>query len=96
MSGKPRSYGEYSRFAIEPSYTRDGDVVFMVRDATWITDHEIFVERRRSPTVAQFETRNEAEKWCDFVEEGKVTSVPHEANFEGWPALKARVQASGK
>jgi len=91
MNEQRKYYGEASRFLIERFVSRDGDDAFMVRDASWVTDSEIG-DGRGSPTVAQFATRQEAEEWCDFVEAGKITSVPHESNFEGWPGLKARVQ----
>jgi hypothetical protein len=89
------NYGAYSRFHIEPFVNRYGDTVYMVSDANWVTDAEVR-EGRRSPCVGQFSSIAEAHEWCDLVEEGKITSVPHEANFEGWPALKQRVQEGTK
>jgi len=85
------TYGTCHRFYIEPFSDRTNHIVYMVNDANWVTDHEIFHENRCSPTVAQFETIEEAQEWCDLVEEGRIISIPHEANFEGWPALKQRV-----
>ena len=84
-------YGDDYRFCIERFTGRDGYDSYMVRDADWVTDDD-FRAGHGSPTVAQFATLEEAKRWCDLVEEGKITSVPHEANFEGWPELKARVQ----
>ena len=84
-------YGEFGRFVIAPFTTRDGNVVYMVHDADWILDREVR-EGRSAPTVGQFATQEEAREWCDLVEDGKIFSVPHESNFEGWPELKARVQ----
>jgi len=92
MSEQGKSYGRYSRFYIEPFTSRTGIGTYMVLDADWLTDDELFKEGRRSPTVAAFYTREEAEEWCDLVESGKITSIPHEANFEGWPALRDRVR----
>ena len=92
MENKGHSYGRFSRFYIEPFSTRDDSIVYMVLDADWITDYEIIHEGRRSPTVGIFDTEEEAKTWCDCVEAGKISSVPHESNFEGWVALKQRVQ----
>lgn len=89
MNGK--SYGRYSRFFIEPFVARDGDTHYMVRDANWITDAEVGMGKR-SPTVAMFGYETDAQEWCEQVEAGTFDSVPHEANFEGWPELKERVQ----
>jgi hypothetical protein len=84
-------YGTDSRFLIKQFVSRDGDTVYMVHDADWVLDSEVR-KGHTSPVVAQFETPQEAEDWCDFVEEGKIYSVPHEANFEGWPELEERVK----
>jgi hypothetical protein len=91
MDEQPQYYGSYHRFYIDPFVSSRGHLMFVVRDANWITDDEIFHEGRSSPTVAIFRTRKEALRWCRDVEEGKTRSEPHEANFEGWPALKERV-----
>ena len=88
-------YGDYNRFHITKFTGRDGNDSYMVRDASWVTDDDLRAGHR-SPTVAQFATLEEARRWCNLVEEGKITSVPHEANFEGWPELKARVQRRGR
>ena len=92
MNDQSKYYGAHSRFYIKLFVSRDGDIAYMVHDADWITDHEIFHENRRAPTVGQFDTLEEAQEWCDLVEEGKIRSTPHEANFEGWPALRDRVR----
>jgi hypothetical protein len=92
MDEQGHSYGRYSRFYIEPYNTRFGRRCYMVLDAEWLTDDELFKEGRRSPVVNNFWTAEEAKAWCDQVEAGQAPSIPHEANFEGWPALRDRVQ----
>src|SRR6187551_2101999 len=83
-------YGNHHRFAIRKCVDRERNFYYMVHDASWIADDEIG-KGHSSPTVAQFDTLEQAKEWCDKVEEGKFYSIPHEANFEGWPELKERV-----
>ena len=96
MREQGNSYGRYSRFYIEPFDSRHCGRCYMVLDAEWLTDDELFKEGRRSPVVNNFWTVEEAKAWCDQVEAGQAPSIPHEANFEGWPALKTRVQERAK
>lgn len=85
-------YGPFYRFLITRFDGRDGRTCYMVRDAEWVLDSEM-PYGHTSPTVAQFDTKQEAKEWCDKVLEGVLDSIPHESNFVGWPALEKRVHA---
>ena len=84
----------FDRFAIEPFETRFNNIVYMVRDAEWITDDERR-EGKRPPVIAQFDDAVTAADYCDCVADGTLPSVPHESEFIGWPELKARVASTG-
>ena len=90
MNKERYCYGEDSRFFIFQFTGRNGRDVYMVRDASWILDSEIYAGYI-SPIVAQFDTPEEAEEWCDQVYDGVYFTVPHESQFVGWPELRQRV-----
>lgn len=69
----------------------------IVYDAEWVTDAENR-EGHGSPSV-MVGSWDECVEFCRKVERGEIQTEPHESNFEGWPALRRRVQfwhAEGK
>ena len=80
------------RFKIDPFTTRDGSVVFMVKDGIWVGDNDL-KNGHSAPTVFQAESMSQAHDFCDRVVSGEVFSEPHESAYEGWPELREKVQA---
>ena len=71
-------YGDYNRFAVKPFRTRWGNTVYMIHDASHVTDEDIR-NGIGSPVVNQFDTVEECLKWIDWIELGNYETWPHEA-----------------
>ena len=84
--------GENLRFMVRRFKTRWDTEVFMVHDASWVTDADTRAGYS-SPTVAQFNELDAAFQYCRRVESGELNTLPHSSNYEGWPTLRERVEA---